>query len=87
MSQRKRGEIIQLAKLGTIRNRLLAASTLRSELRRAAERVMRLSEAGTPERLLTLVEVAEESSLAATAIVDEIVRIRGGAGVEKGERR
>jgi hypothetical protein len=68
-------EIRELAKLGRLRNRLLSALTLRSRLRRAAERVMRLSEAGTPERFFTLVTVAEQSGLSTTAIVDEIVNL------------
>jgi len=69
-------EIRALVKLGSIRNQLLAASTLKVELRRAAQRVARLSKAGTPERFFTLTAVAEESNLSAGAIVDEIVRQR-----------
>jgi len=71
-----KNEIGKLAKLGRIRNRLLAASVLKSELRLAAERVMRLSEAGSAQRFFTLCEVAEESGLSTTAIVDEITRIK-----------
>lgn len=69
-------EIAELVTLGRMRNALLMAKTMDAELRAAAERVMRLSIAGTPERLLTLIEVARDSGLATTAILDEIVRIR-----------
>jgi len=69
-------EVSELVKLGRVRNRLLAASALRNELRAAAKRVMRLSEAGTSERFFTLCEVAEESGLSTAAIVNEIARIK-----------
>lgn len=83
MNKRKKGdEINELTKQGRVRNRLLSASLLRKELRIAADRVMRLSEPGTPERMLTLIEVAEESNLSASKIVDDIVR--RGSGEKEG---
>lgn len=69
-------ELRELVKLGRMRNRLVSAITLKQELRSAAQRVARLSKAGTPERFFTLAAVAEESNLSAGAIVDEIVRQR-----------
>lgn len=71
----KKNEFSELEKLGRIRNRLLAASTLRSELRRTAERVMRLSEEGKLERFFTLSAVADESGLSIGAIGSEVVRL------------
>jgi hypothetical protein len=73
----KKDSLRELAKAGRIRNRLLSAAALRKELCSAAERVMRLSEAGSDKRFFTLVEVAEDSGLKATAIVKEIIRIQG----------
>lgn len=78
MKKSKTDEINELTKLSRIRNRLLSASTLRIELRCAAERVMRLSEAGTPERFFTLSEVAHESGLSPTAIVEEVICLNEG---------
>lgn len=56
-------EVNALAKLARIRNRLEMARTLQVELREAAKRVLRLSQAGTPERLVTLMAVADETGL------------------------
>lgn len=85
MAKRNKNEISELEISGRLRNRLLAASTLQVELRRAAKRVMRLSAAGTPERLFTLSEVANESSLSAGAIVDEIIRLNRVAAIREQE--
>lgn len=68
-------EISELAKQGRIRNSLLAVQALGVELRAAAERVMRLSEPGKPERFFALMEVAQESGLTSNAIVDAIQKI------------
>jgi len=56
-------EFNELIMQARVRNRLLMAKTLRSELRAAAQRVARLSQPGTPERLLTLMAVADETGL------------------------
>lgn len=68
-------EVAELVKHARIRNRLLAAQTLRAEVRTAAERVMRLSDAGTPERFFTLTAVADESRLSSAEIVDAIIAL------------
>lgn len=67
-------EINELAKLARIRNQLLIARTLERELTEAARRVVRLSKAGTPERTLTLMAVADESGLSIGAIVKAIIQ-------------
>lgn len=48
------------------------AKTVNEELRKAAERVARLTKPGTSERFFTLVEVAQSSGFTTTAIVNEI---------------
>lgn len=68
-------EVAELVKLARIRNALLTVQTLKHEVRQAAERVVRLSEPGTPERLFTLQEVAAESGVSATEIVDALASI------------
>lgn len=80
----KDNSLTKLIKSGRIRNQLLMAATLRSELHSAAQRVIRLSDAGTPARFFTLVEVAEDSGLSSAAIVKEIIRLPG--GTKKKER-
>lgn len=55
--------ITELVKHARVRNRLLMAQTLQTELREAARRVVRLSQPGTPERLLTLMAVADDTGL------------------------
>jgi hypothetical protein len=67
-------EIAELVKHGRIRNQLLTARTVECELSEAARRVVRLSKAGTPERMLTLAAVADESGLSAGAIVKAIIQ-------------
>lgn len=57
-----------------VRNRLLIAKTVQAELAIAARRVMRLSEPGRPERLLTLNAIADETGLSAGLISRAIVK-------------
>jgi hypothetical protein len=71
-----------LVRQSRLRNRLLTAQAVQIALRAAAARVVRLSQPGTPERLLTLQAVADETGLRAGAIVKAILL----ADVERGGR-
>jgi len=70
----KRDEVTRLHQLGRIRNALLTAKTVEREVLLAAERVVRLSDPGTPERLLTTTTVAEDTGIDAGLIVRAIIR-------------
>jgi hypothetical protein len=72
-----RNEFTTLHLYSRIRNVLLEAVMRHgrtARLREAAQRVMRLSDPGTPDRLLTLSAVAEDTGLSAGDIVAEIQR-------------
>jgi hypothetical protein len=74
---KRRDEIGALVQQARIRNVLIEAIGRRgrsAQLREAADRVMRLSDPGTPERLLTLQSVAEDSGVSAADIVKQIQR-------------
>lgn len=75
--KKRKDEIAELVQHGHVRNALLSAKTMQIEIRAAAERVARLSNPGTPERLLTLIAVAEASGFGVNDLVDELVRVNG----------
>jgi hypothetical protein len=69
-------EIAQLVQQTKMRNALLTVQAIQAEVRAAAERVMRLSEPGTPERLFTMMTVQQETGISGNAIVDAIQKIK-----------
>jgi hypothetical protein len=72
----KKDEIAQLVQQTKMRNALLTVQAIQVEVRAAAERVMRLSEPGTPERLFTMMTVQQETGISGNAIVDAIHKIK-----------
>lgn len=74
--KKRKDEIAELVQHGRNRNALLSATTMQVEIRAAAERVARLSDPGTPERLLTLMAVADASGFSVNDIGDEIIRAK-----------
>jgi hypothetical protein len=51
------------------------ADTRQQEIRKAAERVRRLSQPGTVERFLTLSAVADETGFKITDVLDEVAKL------------
>lgn len=74
--KKQRDEISELTRLTRLRNQMLAALALQREVVIAAERVVRLSNPGTPERLLTIQAVAQQASVPASLITDAIIEAR-----------
>lgn len=73
-----KSSLAKLVTQGRMRNRLLTAKAMQTEVRAAAARVVRLSDPGTPERHLTLLAVADETGVSSGAIVDAILAAQSG---------